>query len=86
VRKPEETLYVYLQDYGFDENDEVAEYDAKWRVSLGPDQPFAPPPPTWREHLRALGRPVETNGGIECVCKEHDLRLDELDSRLNGFG
>jgi len=45
VRKPEETLYVYMQDYEFDENDEVAEYDAKWRVSLGPDQPFAPPPP-----------------------------------------
>jgi len=42
VRKPEETLYVYMQDCEFDENDEVAEYDAKWRVSLGPDQPFAP--------------------------------------------
>jgi hypothetical protein len=40
ARHPEETLYVYLQDYAFDENDEVAEYDAKWRVSLGPDQPF----------------------------------------------
>ena len=35
VRKPEETLYVYMQDYECDENDEVAEYDAKWRVSLG---------------------------------------------------
>jgi hypothetical protein len=48
VRKPEETLYVYLQDCAFDEKDEVAEYDAKWRVSLGPDQPFASPPPSWR--------------------------------------
>jgi hypothetical protein len=54
VRKPEETLYVYMQNCEFDENDEVAEYDAKWRVSLGTDQPFAPPPPTWREHLREL--------------------------------
>ena len=34
MRKPEETLYVYLQDYEVDENDEVVEYDAKWRVSL----------------------------------------------------
>jgi hypothetical protein len=46
VRKPEETLYVYRQE---------SDYGGEWRVSLGPDQPFAPPPPTWREHLRALG-------------------------------
>ena len=46
VPKPEETLYVYWQA-----DSEVA----NWRVSLGPDQPFAPPPPTWREHLRRLG-------------------------------
>ena len=65
VRKPEETLYVYMQDCEFDENDEVAEYDAKWRVSLGPDQPFAPPPPTWREHLRRHGHPLETHDEIE---------------------
>ena len=44
VRKPEETLYVYRQDWS---------EDAEWRVSLGPDQPFAPPVPTWREHLRS---------------------------------
>jgi hypothetical protein len=86
VRKPEETLYVYMQDYEFDENDEVAEYDAKWRVSLGPDQPFAPPPPTWREHLLSLGHPLETHDETERVCREHDLPLDELDVRLNGFG
>jgi len=86
VRKPEETLYVYMQDCEFDENDEVAEYDAKWRVSLGPDQPFAPPPPTWREHLRALGHPLDTDDEIERACIEHDLPLDELDVRLNGFG
>ena len=34
-----------------------SDYGGEWRVSLGPDQPFAPPPPTWREHLRALGHP-----------------------------
>ena len=86
VRKPEETLYVYMQDCEFDENDEVAEYDAKWRVSLGTDQPFAPPPPTWREHLRALGHPLDTYDEIERACKERDLPLEELDARLNGFG
>ena len=43
ARKPEETLYVYRQE---------SDYGGEWRVSLGPDQPFAPPPPTWREHLR----------------------------------
>jgi hypothetical protein len=36
VQEPEETLYVYWQA-----ENEVA----NWRVSLGPDQPSAPPPP-----------------------------------------
>jgi hypothetical protein len=76
-RRPEETLYVYRQ-----ESDDGGE----WRVSLGPDQPFAPPPPTWREHLRALGHPLDTQDEIERVCRERDLPLEELDARLNGFG
>jgi hypothetical protein len=33
VLKPEETLYIYMQDYEFDENDEVAEYDEVARVA-----------------------------------------------------
>jgi hypothetical protein len=77
ARKPEETLYVYRL-----ESDDGGE----WRVSLGPDQPFAPPPPTWREHLRALGHPLDTDDDIERACVEHDLPLEELDVRLNGFG
>jgi hypothetical protein len=77
VRKPEETLYVYWQA-----DSEVAD----WRVSLGPDQPFAPPVPTWREHLRSLGHPLETGDEIERACKENDLLPEELDTRLNGFG
>jgi hypothetical protein len=77
IRKPEETLYVYRQ-----ESDDGGE----WRVSLGPDQPFAPPPPTWREHLRSLGHPLDTQDEIERACIEHDLPLDDLDVRLNGFG
>jgi hypothetical protein len=79
ARKPEETLYVYRQEIWSD-------YGGEWRVSLGPDQPFAPPPPTWREHLRALGHPLETDDDIERVCREHDLPLEELDVHLNGFG
>ena len=77
ARKPEETLYVYRQE---------SDYGGEWRVSLGPDQPFAPPPPTWREHLRSLGHRLETPDEIERVCREHDLPLDELDFHLNGFG
>ena len=77
ARKPEETLYVYRQE---------SEYGGEWRVSLGPDQPFAPPPPTWREHLRSLGHRLDTDDDIERVCRERGLSLDELDVRLNGFG
>ena len=77
ARKPEETLYVYRQE---------SDYGGEWRVSLGPDQPFAPPPPTWREHLRSLGHRLETVEEIERVCRERDLPLDELDVHLNGFG
>jgi hypothetical protein len=76
--KPEETLYVYSQK-------EWSE-DAEWRVSLGADQPFAPPAPTWREHLRALGHPLETEDDIERACNEFDLPREDLDTRLNGFG
>ena len=79
ARKPEETLYVYRQEIWSD-------YGGEWRVSLGPDQPFAPPPPTWREHLRSLGHILETDDETERVCREHDLPLEELDVRLNGFG
>jgi hypothetical protein len=72
--KPEETLYVYQQE---------SDYGGEWRVSLGPDESFAPPPPTWREHLRALGHSLETHDEIERACIEHDLPLEELDIRLN---
>jgi hypothetical protein len=77
ARKPEETLYVYWQD--------CSSYDALWRVSLGPNQPFAPPPPTWREHLRSLGRRLETSEDIERACIEHGLLEEELDAKVNGF-
>jgi hypothetical protein len=92
VRKPEETLYVYCQDwkdYDSEANDyedneyEDNEYEAKWRVSLGPDQPFAPPPPIWREHLRSLGHSLDTREDIERVCFQEGLAPEE---RLNGFG
>ena len=87
VRKPEETLYVYLQDYEVDENDEVVEYDAKWRVSLGPDQPVAPPPPTWREYLRSRGHRLDIDDDIARVCAQNgSLTLEELDRTLDAYG
>ena len=49
-------------------------------------QPFAPPAPTWREHLRSLGHSLETEDDIERACNEFDLPREDLDSRLNGFG
>ena len=55
-------------------------------MSLGPDQLFAPPVPTWREHLRSLGHPLETDDEIERACGKYDLLVDDLDTRLNGFG
>jgi hypothetical protein len=60
VQEPEETLYVYWQA-----DNEVA----NWRVSLGPDQPFAPSPQTLREHLRSLGHSLETDDEIERLRK-----------------
>ena len=77
AQEPEETLYVYWQA-----DSEVA----NWRVSLGPDRPFAPPPPTWREHLRSLGHPLETDDEIERACGKYDLPVEDLETRLNGFG
>ena len=78
VQEPEETLYVYWQA-----DSEVA----NWRVSLGPDQPFAPPPPTWREHLRSLGHPLESEDEIVRACGQYDLPVLRIsDTRLNGFG
>jgi hypothetical protein len=93
ARKPEETLYVYRQDWKDYEADDYGdneyednEYDAKWRVSLGPNQPFAPPVPTWREHLRSLGHSLNTKDDIERVCIQQGLLPEDLNKRLNGFG
>jgi hypothetical protein len=49
ARKSEETLYVYRQE---------SDYGGEWRVSLGPEQPFAPPPPTWRDICARSGNPL----------------------------
>jgi hypothetical protein len=78
-----ETLYVYLQDWL---DDETNEYDAKWRVSRGPNQPFAPPPPTWREHLCGLGYRLDTQDDVERACIQRGLEPEDLDRLLNGFG
>jgi hypothetical protein len=54
-------------------------------VSLGPNQPFAPPPPTWREHLRSLGYRLDTDDDVERLCIQEGLDPQDLDTRLNGF-
>jgi hypothetical protein len=75
ARKPEETLYVWVDDYS----------DGKWRVSLGPNQLEAPPPPTWREHLRSLGHRLESEADIEGICIEKGLGPRGLDAPVDGF-
>jgi hypothetical protein len=83
AKRPEETLYIYLQDWiDYESND----YLGKWRVSLGPDQPVAPPVPTWREYLRSRGHRLDSNEDIERICSREGLDPEELDSRLDGFG
>ena len=84
ARKPEETLYIYLQDW----NDyETNDYEGKWRVSLGPDQPVAPHPPTWREYLRSRGHRLDTDADIARVCAQNgSLTLEELDRTLDAYG
>src|ERR1700722_6938039 len=73
AQEAEETLYVYWQT-----DSEVA----NWRVSLGPDPPFAPSVPTWREHLPSLGPPLETDDEIERACRNYDFPVDGRDTGL----
>jgi hypothetical protein len=79
ARRSEETLCVYSQDW-------VEPPYGKWRVSLGPNQPFAPPPPTWREHLRSVGCRLDTAEDIERIYFEKGLTPADLDKPLDGFG
>jgi hypothetical protein len=79
ARRPEETLCVYSQDW-------IEPPYGKWRVSLGPNQPFAPPPPTWREHLRSHGFRLDTADDIERIYFEKGLTPEDLDKPLDGFG
>jgi hypothetical protein len=80
---PEKTLCVYRQDW---KDYETNDYAAKWRVSLGPNQPFAPPPPTRRERLCSLGYPLKTQEDIERACIQEGLEPQDLDNPLDGFG
>ena len=72
-------VLVYSQDW-------VEPPYGKWRVSLGPNQPVAPPPPSWREYLRSRGDRLDTEEDIERVCSRNGLTLEELDNAVNGFG
>jgi hypothetical protein len=51
----------------------------------GLKQPFTPWPPTWREHLRGLGRRLDTQGDVERVRIQNGQEPQYLDTRLNGF-
>ena len=55
-------------------------------MSLGPNQPFAPPPPTWRQHLRSLRHRLDTDEAVKRILAEQSLTPKELDVRLDGFG
>jgi hypothetical protein len=58
----------------------------RWRVSSGPLQPFAPPVPTWREHLRSFGHRLDTDDHVKRARVQEGLEPEDLDKRLNGFG
>ena len=79
ARASEQTLYIY------NEQDWNESAYAKWRVTLGEDNPIPPPTPTWREHLLSLGRRLDTDHEIERVCVEHDLLPEELDAKVDGY-
>jgi hypothetical protein len=56
-------------------------------VSLGPDEPVAPPPPTWREYLRSRGHRLDTDDDIARACAQNgSLTLEELDRTLDAYG
>ena len=74
-RKAEETLFI---NSGFCEH-------RKWRVSLGPIDVQAPPPPTWREHLVSLGVSLDTEEDVRRACGARGMEPEELDARVNGF-
>jgi hypothetical protein len=77
AKPPEEILYIY--------DDEWNDSPYKWRVTLGPDDPVAPPIPTWRDHLCSLGHRLETCDEIRRVCKEKGLPPEDLDTKVNGY-
>ncbi len=79
-KRAEETLYLYE---GFDQSD--GPWATKYRVSLGPDQWPAPPPPTWREHLKLLGYRFETQEDYDRIYREKSLTPEDLDQRIDGY-
>ena len=83
ARRPEETLYIYVKDWiDYEANDD----QAKWRVTLGHDEPVAPPVPTWRHYLHSLGHRLDTNDDIARACRQHNLDAEELEGADSHFG
>ena len=78
-KRAEETLYLYE---GFDCSDEP--WATKYRVSLGPDQYPAPPPPTWREYLKPHGYTFDSQSDYDRAYREMWLMPDEVDHPVDG--
>jgi hypothetical protein len=74
-RRTEGTLFI---------NSGFCEY-AKWRLSRGPVDVQAPPPPTWRKHLASFGVPLGTEEDVRRACAARGLDPEELDARVSGF-
>jgi hypothetical protein len=75
---PEETLYIY------NDQDWDSSVYAKWRVTLGEDEPVASPVPTWREHLSSIGHRLDTKDNIVRACVHENLLPKQLDHRVEG--
>ena len=78
-KKAEETLYLYE---GFDCSGEP--WASKYRVSLGPDQYPAPPPPTWREYLKPQGYTFNNESDYERAYNEMWLMPEDVHQALDG--
>ena len=78
-KRAEETLYLYE---GFDLSGEPC--GTKYRISLGPDQYPAPPPPTWREYLKPQGYTFNNESDYERAYSEMWLMPENVHQALDG--
>ena len=78
-KKAEETFFLYE---GLTKTE--GPWGAKYRITLGPlDDVYAPPPPTWREHLEGLGYVLEKPADHDRVYRAFQVTLDEFDAPID---